>query len=67
MIRRKQVNIILTNDSKVWKNIENEKIAIDIHSSQLNSDDEYFYIETSKKLFNIFNSEKLTKIPGWWN
>ena len=48
-MKRRYINAILSNHSKIWENIKKKDITIDEHILTPNSDNNYFYIETQKE------------------
>lgn len=67
ILKKRQINTILKNNTKVQKDIKEEKIAIDQYISKLSLNNQYFSVKTSKNLFNILNIKKFIRIPDLQN
>lgn len=63
-MRKKQINTILRNISKIQKNIKKKKITINMYIFELSSINKYFYIAIQKKILNILYKKRLIKIPN---
>ena len=61
MMYREQINATLKRKFDDWKEIERKNNASDASVSKLDSNDEYFHVETREELLEILNEKEFTE------